>query len=165
MQLKPITAIIVLLLVVASLLVSGCVKSPTSTTNQTPNASATPSTESHNATLDKLLSAYKNSTYSNKSWTVLAWEITWINSTSARVQETRAFKGESETWNYDNTFWIFPTTQAATTHLNAMNKTTYSLYSTVYPGGDYQNVTGHTPQVFKQYVWNEGNPSNISEYK
>ena len=40
MQLKPITAIIVLLLVVASLLVSGCT---VNTSNQTPSASATPS--------------------------------------------------------------------------------------------------------------------------
>jgi hypothetical protein len=50
MQLKPITAIIVLLLVVASLLVSGCIT--TNNTNQTPSValSATPSIESDKTT-------------------------------------------------------------------------------------------------------------------
>jgi hypothetical protein len=44
MQLKPITAIIVLLLVVASLLVAGCTTSTTSNTNQTPSKSAASAT-------------------------------------------------------------------------------------------------------------------------
>jgi outer membrane murein-binding lipoprotein Lpp len=49
MQFKPITAIIVLSLVVASLLVAGCTTSTTSNTNQTP--SATPSTNASTTTL------------------------------------------------------------------------------------------------------------------
>lgn len=57
MQLKPITAILVLVLVVASLLVSGCT---TSTTNQTSSES---STATHDAFLVNYLAAYKNSTY------------------------------------------------------------------------------------------------------
>ena len=48
MQLKPITAIAVLSLVVASLLVAGCTTSTTSNTNQTP--SATPSTNASTTT-------------------------------------------------------------------------------------------------------------------
>jgi len=47
-----------------------------------------------------------------------------------------------------------------------MNKTEYSLASTQYTsGGAYQLTTGHAPQVYKDYVWNEGNPFNISEYR
>jgi hypothetical protein len=47
-----------------------------------------------------------------------------------------------------------------------MNKTAYSLYSTEYPsGGAYQKATGHPPQIYKDYVYNEGNPFNISEYR
>ena len=48
MQLKPITATAVLLLVVASLLVTGCTTSTTSNNNQTP--SATPSTNASTTT-------------------------------------------------------------------------------------------------------------------
>jgi plastocyanin len=48
MQLKPITTIIVLSLVVASLLVAGCTTSTTSNTNQTPSASPVISTASQN---------------------------------------------------------------------------------------------------------------------
>jgi hypothetical protein len=47
-----------------------------------------------------------------------------------------------------------------------MNKTEYSLVSTQYPAGAaYEKATGHAPDVYKQYAWTEGNPSNISEYK
>jgi CxxC motif-containing protein (DUF1111 family) len=48
MQLKPITAIVVLLLVVVSLLVTGCTSSTTSNTNQT--SSETSGTATQNAT-------------------------------------------------------------------------------------------------------------------
>jgi len=50
MKLKPITAIVVLLVVVASLLVAGCTTSNTSNTNQTPSDSATPSINSDKTT-------------------------------------------------------------------------------------------------------------------
>jgi hypothetical protein len=153
MQLKPITAIIVLLLVVASLLVSGCTNN---TTNQTP--SGTPSTTTHDAFLEKFLAAYKDVQYSNKSQQVHAWELDWINSTSARLQTTLAWKSSSNTnytTAYDLTYTVFPTSQDATSYVNAINKTAYSLASTVYtdsPGGvAYKNVTGQAPQIYKYY--------------
>ena len=156
MQLKPITAILVLVLVVASLLVSGCT---TSTTNQTP----TPSTTTHDALLEKFLAAYKDIEYSNTSQQVNAWELDWINSTSVRLQFAELTKPSNytnETTAYDATFTVFPTSQDATNYVNAMNTTAYSLYSTVYTDSDsglaYQNVTGHAPQIFKGYEWNVG---------
>jgi len=79
MQVKPITAIAVLLLVVASLLVAGCTSNNTSTTNQTP----TSSTATHDTFLEKYLGVYKNGTYSDNNLTVKAYEVTWINSTAA----------------------------------------------------------------------------------
>ena len=81
---KPITAIIVLLLVVASLLVTGCTSSTTSNTNQSP--SATSSEATHNVTLEKYLTAFKDNWYSDKNYTVKAWEVTWINSTSPKLE-------------------------------------------------------------------------------
>jgi len=163
MQLKPITALIVLLLVVASLLVAGC--STTSNTNQTPSASATPSTATHNATLERFLTEYKNrSNILQNDRTFKAWEVTWINSTSARIEYAWQNKTQNNSYSAVDTFTIFPTTQDATQYLNSMNMTVYSLASTQYTFGAYQIVTGHAPQVYKQYVWNEGNSLDISAF-
>jgi hypothetical protein len=159
MQSKPIAAIIVLSLVVASLLIAGCT---TSTTNQSP----TPRTATHDAFLENYLAVANNTTHSDKNQTVKSWEITWINSTSARVELATLNKSENRTWGGETTYIVFPTTQDATNYLNAMNKTSYSLASTEYPsGGNYQKATGHAPQIYKKYDWNEGNLLNISGYK
>jgi hypothetical protein len=161
MQFKPITAIIVLLLVVVSLSVASCTTSNTSNTNQTPSASEA----THNATLEKYLNAYKNNQTSNKNSQIKAWEVTWTNSTSARVEFAVYNQTTNSTANVVDLFTVFPTTQDATNYLNAMNRTAYSLASTQYVGGGaYQNATGQAPQVYKDYVWNEGNPFNIPEY-
>jgi hypothetical protein len=167
MQLKPITAIAVLLFVVASLSVAGCTSNTTGNTNQTTSTSATTSAATHDAFLEKYLAAYKNSSFSDKNLNFTVWEVTWINSTSAQVQETSTNETTNATWSYVHTALVFPTTQDATNYLDAMNKTAYSLSSTVYPssGGAYRNVTGHAPTIYKYYEWNEGNPLNISEFR
>jgi hypothetical protein len=164
MQVKPITAIVVLLLVVASLLVSGCTTQTDNTaTNQTPIT--TTSTATHDAFLEKYLAAYKNTSYANKNTSIKAWEVTWINSTSARLEWTVFGNSTNGTYNYQETYLVFPTTQDATNYLNATKKTAYSLVNTIYPsGGAYRNLTGNAPQIYKLYQWNEGNPINISEY-
>ena len=169
MKFKPIVTLTVLSLVVASLAVSGCT---TSTTNQTPGANVTTSTTTQhvNSTsagfLEKYLATFKNASSSVSNRSVTAWEVTWINSTSAHLQEALLNKSTGVTESWEETVTVFPTSQDATNYLNAMNKTAYSLASTEYPsGGVYQDVTGHAPQIYKLYVWNEGNPLNISEYK
>jgi hypothetical protein len=173
MQLKPITAIAVLLLVVASLLVAGCTTSTTSNTNQTP--SATSSTATHDAFLVKFIDAFKNRVYSDKNYSIKAWDLTWINGTSARVELT--MQGNTTTTaNYTANMVItctaFPTSQDATNHLNTMNKTGYSLVtsqcsnsSSSASGGAYQDASGHAPQICKDYERSEGNSSSISEYR
>jgi len=163
MQLKPIPAIIVLSLVVASLLVSGCT---TSTTNQTPSANATSGTAAHDALLEKLIEETKNETYSaynDSTLNVTAWKTTWINSTAARVEWSIIAKSANETatGTGDLTYIVFPTTQDATQYLAAMNKTGYNqtnLTATEFSslGGPYQNATGHAPQVYKLYTRTEG---------
>jgi hypothetical protein len=154
-----ITLKMVLILGVLAVLivsVAGCTSSTNS--SQTPSA-----TTQHDAFLDKFLTAYKDTQYSNKSREVHAWELDWINSTSARLQYTILYKPSNftnTTVAYDVTFMVFTTSQYATNYVNAINTTAYSLASTVYtdsPGGlAYQNVTGHAPQVFKGYQWNVG---------
>ncbi len=163
MQFKSITAIAVLSLVVASLLVAGCTTSTTSNTNQT--SRATPSTAIHNATLEKYFAALKNVTNADKSKSVTAWEVTWINSTTARLEYAWHTNSNYTSYSANQTYIVFPTTQAATNYLNAMNKTVYNLTSTQYSSkGVYQNATGRAPATYKDYTWNEGNPSNLSEY-
>ncbi len=161
-MIRKLLAIIVLVMV-ASLSVAGC----TTTNNTTQTSSAAPKAATqHDAFLEKYLTTYQNLRYSNSSLDFKAWELTWINSTSARLQETVLAKTTNRTVSYDETFILFPTTLDATNYLNAMNTTAYSLASTEYTGGGaYQGATGHAPQIYKQYVWNEGNPSNISEYE
>ena len=163
MQFKSITVIIVLLLIVVSLLVAGCT---TSTTNQT--TSATPSTAiaTHDAFLEKYIAQFKNVSYADTNLNFKVWDVAWINSTSVRLENTALNKSTNTTVNRVETIIVFPTTQDATNYLNALNKTAYSLASTQYiSGGAYQKAIGHAPQIYKDYVWNEGNPFNISEYK
>jgi predicted small secreted protein len=165
MQFKSTTAIVVILFVVASLLVSGCVNNTTSnisTTNQTPSTSAA----THDVFLENYLAAFKNGTYSDTRISIKAWELTWINSTSAQLQLATVNKSTNVTYSSNQTFMVFSTAQDATNYLNSANMTAYSLASTVYPAeGAYRMATGHAPQIYKQYQWNEGNPFNISEYK
>jgi hypothetical protein len=150
---KSITALIVLSLVIASLLVVGCTNS---TTNQTPSAS----TATHDAFLENYLAGVKNS-FSDNNLTAKAWEVTWINSTSAHVEYTIFNKSTNGTGNHVVTYTVFPTTQDATNYLNAMNKTAYSLVSTDNSSTIiYQKITGHAPQIYKYYVWNEGNQNH-----
>ena len=126
MQSKPIAVIAVLFVVGASVLVAGC--SP-SDFNPTSTPSAMPSTATHNATLEKYLADNKNVSYADKNLSYKAWEVTWINSTSARLEDTWLNKSLNATYNEVATYTIFPTTQDATNYLNTLNKTAYSLAS------------------------------------
>jgi hypothetical protein len=151
MQLKPIAAITVLLLVVASLLVAGCTTSTTSNTNQSP--SATTSTATHDAFLENYITADKN--YTSNYGNLTSWKITWINSTSARVEWIAVNKTENQTMSstITDTYILFPTTQDATKYLNAMNKTGYNLTTSNYSyNPPYKTVTGSDPAVFKLYT-------------
>lgn len=153
-MIKKMLAIIVII-TVASLSVAGCT---TNNTNQTPSAAT-----QHDAFLENYLAAYKNVTYAINSTHITAWELDWINSTSARVQHTALNKSTNATWAWDETAMVFPTTQDATNYVNAMNLTAYSLASTEYSSGAYQNVTGHPPQIYKLYQYNEIKAHYISQ--
>jgi hypothetical protein len=153
MQPKSIVAIVVLLLVGPSLSVAGC-------TANNQNSSATPSTTIQDAFLERYLAEYKNAIYAETIENINAWNLTWINSTSAHLE------WRDGTLNHVETFIKFPTTLEATYYLNAMNLTAYSLCSTQYSaGGAFQKTAGHAPQTYKDYEWNEGSQSNIAEYK
>jgi len=160
--------IIAFVLVVCT--IAGC--TTTNNTNQTPSATlsaisgAVASTATQHDALEKFIAAYKNASSSDSSRQITAWKLEWVNSSSAHLQWTSVDKTSNHTLDYDVTYMVFPTSQDATNYLIAMNKTAYNLSSTEYPsGGVYQNVTGHAPQIYKGYVYEEQTPSNISENK
>jgi hypothetical protein len=158
------------ILVVLIVSVAGCTSSissnqTASSTTQTPSATSSATTQ-HDAFLENILTAYKNALYSDSGTQIQTWELDWINSTSAHVQLTALNKTLHRTVNTDETFTVFSTTQDATNYVNAMNLGAYHLASTEPPsGGAYQNVTGHAPQIYKEYSYIEGNSLNISDYR
>ena len=125
MQFKPITPIIVLFLVVACLLVSGCT---TNTTNQTTSAtpSVTPSVHSDKNQANEVstayptagksellqgIVAYDNSTVGNGFWN--NYKVTWINNTAVRIEGTY----EISTYNF--LYLHFPTVTAASAYFDS----------------------------------------------
>ena len=153
--------VIFAIVIVASLSVAGC----TTTSNTTNNTNQTTSAAAHNATLEKYLAAYKSVYSSDTNESLQAWQLTWINSTSANLLETVLNKTTNVTDAWVETIMLFPTTQDATNYVNAMNLTAYSLASTEsQSGGLYQNVTGHAPQIYKQYEYSEGSVL-LGDYK
>jgi hypothetical protein len=145
---KPL-ALAVCVTIIAALAISAC--GCTTTTNSNQAASAT----SHDAFLEHYLATLKNEIYSVNGTPVEAWQLDWINSTSARVQFSIKPIGNL-TLSENGVYTVFPTTQDATNYVNAMDLTAYSLASTNYTGGAYKNATGHAPQIYKQYQYNEG---------
>lgn len=153
MRFKPITAIAVLLLLVASLLVSGCT-TDTSTTTQ------------HDALLEDYIAALQPIIFAattGSDYDIKAYEVTWLNSTSARLEYTVENPSDI-TINMVGIFDVFPTTQEATAYLNALNKTNYSLTFNTCTGTApadyhnlfllaYKNAAENDPQVCKDYEW------------
>jgi hypothetical protein len=164
-----ITLKMVLILGVLAVLivsVAGC----TSSTNSSQTPSATPSTATHDAFLDKFLGAFKTRSEADKNFSTKAWEVTWSSSTSARLEWTvETTSSTNHTANTVMQVTKFSTSQDATNYLNAMNKTDYSLASNICSGGSsggaYQDVTGHAPQICKDYKRSEGDPNSFTEYR
>jgi hypothetical protein len=154
---KPLTLAICVAVIVALIIgTCGCTSSSNTTTPSASSSAAPSATTQPSAFLENYLAAYKAEQYSNTSQFITAWQITGVNSTSANLQWTAQDNSTGQTLNYIITYTLFPTTQDATNYINAMNLTAYSLASTIYTGGAYQNATGHAPQVYKEYVYEEG---------
>jgi hypothetical protein len=140
---------------VASLSIAGC----TTSTNNT----ATNSSPTRDALLEKFVNATKQEEYGNASNKVQAWDETWNNGTSVTILETvkESSSGFNTTIAGNITIMSFPTPQDATNYLNAFDKTNYSLTSTDYASDAtashiYYNTTGHYPSVYKEYSYTEG---------
>ncbi len=160
---------IIALVMVASLSIAGCTTSTNNTTQTSSTISSTTTAATQlNATLEKYVAAYKTEQYSNSSQRVTAWELVYNNNTAAHVTWTAVIRqtNRTETVTLDRTFIVFPTAQNATNYVNRLNLTAYTLVSTnPQDAVVYQNVTGHAPQIYKEYVWTQGALSNISLYR
>ncbi len=152
MRLKPLTAIAVLLLVVASLLVAGCTTNTTSNTNQT----TTPSTTTHDAVLERFVTAYKGfviDVLGPKNGTITDWQVTWQNNTTANIRATAHYTQANVTVTYNRTVISLPSTDAATAYLTNYNLTGYvpSTNLTTERGNVSQTALGHPLTVLKAY--------------
>ena len=133
-------------LLVSIVVVAGCT---TNTTNQT--ATSTPSTAaSHDAFLEKYVSQYYN--YTQKNYTLKAWDVNWLNSTTVNVVSTIENKTSQGVSSENMTIMHFKSTDDATAYFNKLNITGYTLYQNIYSGGVYQDVTGHKPVPYKEYM-------------
>lgn len=149
MQLKPITAIAVLVLIVASLLVSGC------TVNLPGTSSPTPTPSGHNQELEKLIYEFKQA--ENTRVVGLnprpTFNVIWHNDNSVTLETY--LPGIA---NPDNDTWIaFPTTQDATNYLNSVNTSNYlklNVDAQSYAfSSQYYNATGHYAQTFQSIFY------------
>ena len=156
---------ITMLVMVASLSIAGC-------TNSTNNPATSPTPQTHDPTLEKLIDAYKQEIYGNQSTTVSTWDVTWNNATSANILFTfetsgNASFGLTATVSVNDTVRSFPTTQDATSFLTAFDKTKYSVRSTDYTSDPtsnaYYNATGHYPSVYNAYSYTQRGMLGASE--
>jgi hypothetical protein len=145
---KPITAIIVLLLLVASLSVAGCTSSSSSNTVSTDYPTSGRSNLVGGA-VEYLRSEY-NIGYLNEKQK--SFDVNWISNTQAQIHEEFIDTQDYSTIEHDYTITHFPSTAEATTYLQT-STITYAGTSTTpnTPIIDYYKITGTTPTVYKVY--------------
>jgi hypothetical protein len=172
MQLKLITAIAVLLLVVASLLISGCTvnfpKVPVPTPPPIPDSQ-----------LAKYINAYHQTLEALYPSNVTAFNVTWINDTAAHIQTAFTYAPErpntnttSGTYSENDTVIKFSSADEATkyvhshaadyrlisTSLNSLNNSSFQHHYRLVNA--YKLAMGYTPIVHVYYGY--GNASTIS---
>ncbi len=142
---------VVLLVAVMSLAVAGCTSS---FDHPSPSAS---SASLHDAALENYLNALKQSEQQN--YTITAWNVSWKNSTTAELDFTAQKQTAASNTSINTKVELihFASPDAATDYIHGLNKTGYSLASSVYEnGGAYERARGHAPSIFKEYQKNSG---------
>jgi hypothetical protein len=141
MQLKPITAIVVLSLVVASLLVSGCVQK---------EISLAPANKSAYPTSGRSLLVEAITKYDRDQRWFDTYNVKWINNTTA--QATGKENIGDNIMTSTTTYTHFPTVEAASAYFDLLR----SQYPEKREGisfsdvASYYDVTGKFPTVTKQ---------------
>jgi hypothetical protein len=135
-------------LLVSVVVAAGCT---TTTTNQT-STSTSSTAASHDAFLEQYMMQYHNTTLEEANYTLKAWEVKWLNSTTVNLVWTIVNSTSQEVIRGNETIMHFKSTDDATAYFNSLNVTKYTLSETIYPGGAYQDLTGHAPIPYKAYV-------------
>jgi hypothetical protein len=145
MQLKPITAIIVLLLVVASLLVAGCIQTEVtlSPANQANNVSTAYPTAGKSELLQAIVA--ENSDVPNSTFT-------WINNTAVKHHYTFTAYGGEFLYTKDITFIHFPTVNAASAYFDS-KRPQYSEKSLSADYGSTYHLATHQDATVIKSVW------------
>ncbi len=142
----------VILITIVALATTGCM-SPTNN----PSASTSQATALHDAALENYLNALQQ--IEQQSYTIKAWNVSWKNSTAAELEFTAQKQTPLSNTSINTTVELihFASPDAATDYINSLNKTDYSLASTVYEqGGAYEHARGHAPSVVKEYEKSNG---------
>jgi hypothetical protein len=113
---KKQVAVVIVLVLIASLLVCGCMTSTTSNTaSPTAAGTAYPAVGTRSALLSAIVAqedAGNGNRYANDKYTM-----TWLNDTAIAMHEQASFSGTG-TETYDATFIHFPTVDAASAYFN-----------------------------------------------
>jgi hypothetical protein len=157
MQLKPITAIIVLTLVVASLSVAGCTILPApKTDNQASNVSTTTlvSTAYPTAGKSELLRAIVADENKSIGSSLDGYKVTWINNSTVKIEGTKTVNNFSLVQTFNYTFTHFPTANAASAYFDS-NRPQYTETLLANHSSLYSRVTGQNATVINS-VWRLG---------
>jgi hypothetical protein len=178
MRFKFAGAITILLLVTLALSSAGC----TTLMNNKGGQQASPQMTSQSAAdipRDPLLNgivsrirALADSLKGNDTRT--AWNVTWLNSTTAQIQISKYNRVANITSDGKMTYIRFPSTTAATDYLNghnagySLNRTQYnrSRDSTLFFGpttfASFEAAAGHPPSIYKVY---QETPELVTYYR
>jgi hypothetical protein len=138
----------VIFLLVSVVVAAGCT---TTTTNQT-STSTSSTAASRDAFLEQYMSQYHDTTQNAANYTLKAWDVKWRNSTTVNLVWTTVNNTSQEVIRGNETIMHFKSTDDATAYFKCLNITGYTLSETIYPGGAYQDLTGHAPVPYKAYV-------------
>lgn len=160
MQFKLITAIIVLLLLVASLSVAGCTSSSSSSIVSTdyPTSGRSKLVEAAVEQIRKDVEGATSSDYKLQSFTV-----NWTSDTRAETQELRLDTKTFDVYEYTIDITHFPTTDAATAYYKSHEYFTFKGTGWSSPPIDYYKLTGKAPKVYNEARDSWGN-NGILQY-
>jgi hypothetical protein len=155
MQLKPITAIIVLFLVVASLSFAGCVQTEVtlSPANQASDVSTAYPTAGKSELLQGMAAHYDESAAHYEDY-----KVTWINNTALTIHEKSS--SVDSVYTYDYKFIHFPTIDAATAYFDSHRLEYNHKPSYIDHASLYSLVTGAQNASVVKEVTRYGTPTD-----
>ena len=144
---RCIALLFVSIIVLASVIVSGC----TSQSNQTSTSTATALNQTLNTMVEKL-----HDMLAESSTAMTAWKVTWIDANSVKVdvaiEQYNASADATTHLNANYTIKRFNTVNDATNYLNSQ-VSSYKLDSTASPNDSaYSRATGHKPSTYERWI-------------